>query len=987
MALNPGTRLGPYEILAPLGAGGMGEVYRARDRKLDRDVAVKVLPQSVAADPDALARFEREAKVVAALSHPNILAIHDFGTHDGISYAVMELLEGETLRGKLEAGAIARKQAVDYALQIAKGLSAAHERGIVHRDLKPENLFVMKDGHLKILDFGLAKREAPVAPGEETSAPTASGHTQPGTVMGTVGYMSPEQVRGLPVDHRSDIFSFGTILYEMLSGTRAFKRATAADTMSAILKEEPPELSESGRSVSISLDHVVRHCLEKDRENRFQSARDIAFALAEASGPATATGGPPLAELKALEESLAPGRKGLSRNTWIALVAAGLVAIATAGWLWQGTSRTRWARDTATPEIARLLDADELAKAAALVREAREVLPKDPTLEKLWKRATGEITVESVPPGADVSIQPYGGDPKAWESLGKTPLTKFRFPRGSYLLRVTAPGHLPAFRICAFRLGDPSPFTFRLDSEGSIPAEMVHIPEGKTGVTTPGLDNLPEVQLDDYLMDRTEVTNAEYKIFVDAGGYQKLEFWKQPFVKDGRTVSWEEAIALFHDSTGRPGPAGWELGQFPAGQKRHPVAGVSWYEAAAYAQFVGKSLPSVYHWCRAANLRGSGVFVPGSNFSGSGTVPVGGAGAANEYGTYDMAGNVKEWCWNERKDHSRFILGGGFGEPTYMFGAQDAQPPWHRAPTFGFRCVKLASKPPDATLATIDVPPVRDYSKEKPASDESFRAYKGLYAYDKRDLAVHLDATEKADDWTTEIVSFDAGYGNERMIAYLCLPTNARPPYQTVIYFPGSGAIHTNKRLEFVANEGYAAIVPKSGRALLYPIYKGTHQRSDDFTDDTDPLSASYRDYTIAWAKDVRRSIDFLETRTDIDREKLAYLGFSWGGEVAPVMLAVEGRFKAAILISGGLDPYKTLPEAEPFNFLSRVRIPVLMLNGRYDHRFPVEAAQLPFFRSLGTPEKDKKHVIYESGHAPPRKDYIRESLDWLDKYLGPVKR
>jgi serine/threonine protein kinase len=233
MSLSPGAGLGPYEILAPLGAGGMGEVYRARDKKLDRDVAIKVLPDSVASDPDSLARFEREAKAVAALSHPNILSIFDFGTQDGVSYAVMELLEGETLRGKLDAGPIPQRQAVDYAMQIAKGLSAAHEKGIVHRDLKPENLFVSKDGHLKILDFGLAKRVEQVPPGKETSAPTASGHTQPGTVMGTVGYMSPEQVRGLPVDHRSDIFSFGAILYELLSGKRAFKRDTAADTMAA----------------------------------------------------------------------------------------------------------------------------------------------------------------------------------------------------------------------------------------------------------------------------------------------------------------------------------------------------------------------------------------------------------------------------------------------------------------------------------------------------------------------------------------------------------------------------------------------------------------------------------------------------------------------------------------------------------------------------------------------------------------------------------
>ena len=283
MALSAGTRLGPYEILSPLGAGGMGEVYRARDKKLDRDVAVKVLPQSLSADPDALARFEREAKAVAALSHPNILAIHDFGNQNGIAYAVMELLEGETLGAKLAGGPISQKQAVDYALQVAKGLSAAHEKGIVHRDLKPENLFVSKDGHVKILDFGLAKKVERVSPEEQTSAPTGSAHTEAGTVMGTMGYMSPEQVRGLPVDHRSDIFSFGTILYEMLSGKKAFKRDTANDTMAAILLQEPPELTESGRNISPALDHIVKHCLEKDRDNRFQSARDIAFDLSEQS--------------------------------------------------------------------------------------------------------------------------------------------------------------------------------------------------------------------------------------------------------------------------------------------------------------------------------------------------------------------------------------------------------------------------------------------------------------------------------------------------------------------------------------------------------------------------------------------------------------------------------------------------------------------------------------------------------------------------------
>jgi len=317
MPLSSGTALGSYEILAPLGAGGMGEVYRARDKKLDRDVAVKVLPQSVAADPEALARFEREAKAVAALSHPNILSIFDFGNQDGIAYAVMELLEGETLRGKLDAGPIPQKQAVEYALQVARGLSAAHEKGIVHRDLKPENLFVTRDGHVKILDFGLAKRVVAVAPGEETSAPTVSGHTEPGTVMGTMGYMSPEQVRGLPVDHRTDIFSFGAVLYELLSGRKAFARRTAADTMSAILKEDPPELSESGRNISPAVDRIARHCLEKDRDNRFQSAKDVAFNLSEQSSLAATSSAPSAAPLTGK-------RKGL-------IAAAAVVAIVILG--------------------------------------------------------------------------------------------------------------------------------------------------------------------------------------------------------------------------------------------------------------------------------------------------------------------------------------------------------------------------------------------------------------------------------------------------------------------------------------------------------------------------------------------------------------------------------------------------------------------------------------------------------------------------------
>ena len=276
MAITPGTKLGPYEILAPAGAGGMGEVYRARDVRLNRGVAIKVLPAAFSRDPDRLRRFHQEAQTVAALNHPNILAIHDFGQHEGSPYIVTEFLEGETLRARLGSGPVPVRKATEAAQQVAVGLAAAHDKGIVHRDLKPENIFLTHDGRVKILDFGLAK----LTPEAVTpDAATLASQTEPGVVMGTVGYMSPEQVRGQATDHRSDLFSFGAILYEMLSGKRSFHGETSVEIMNAILKEDPPELTDIGRTIPPALDRIVGHCLEKNPAERFQSARDLSFAL------------------------------------------------------------------------------------------------------------------------------------------------------------------------------------------------------------------------------------------------------------------------------------------------------------------------------------------------------------------------------------------------------------------------------------------------------------------------------------------------------------------------------------------------------------------------------------------------------------------------------------------------------------------------------------------------------------------------------------
>src|SRR5262245_3096904 len=323
MALEAGSRLGPYEIVGRLGSGGMGEVYRARDPRLGREVAIKVLPDGVA-DRRDLHRFEQEARAAGTLNHPSVLAVYDVGTDQGAPYVVSELLEGQTLRMRLDGGPLPIHTALDLALQIARGLAAAHDKGIVHRDLKPQNIFITEDSRAKILDFGLAKLTRP-GPLAEGGVPSDTETTKSGTVMGTVCYMSPEQVRGQAVDHRSDIFSFGAVLYEMLSGARAFRRESAVETMNAVLKEDPPELLGGGRGIPPALARIVRRCLEKRVGDRFRSAHDVAFALEAASAgisePADERRGSPVAVVVGLAR----------RRKWILLATLVAVALAAAG--------------------------------------------------------------------------------------------------------------------------------------------------------------------------------------------------------------------------------------------------------------------------------------------------------------------------------------------------------------------------------------------------------------------------------------------------------------------------------------------------------------------------------------------------------------------------------------------------------------------------------------------------------------------------------
>ena len=573
---------------------------------------------------------------------------------------------------------------------------------------------------------------------------------------------------------------------------------------------------------------------------------------------------------------------------------------------------------------------------------------------------------------------------------GETPIAKARLPLDAYVWRVTKPGFaettivdrvLPATLL----VGDFSNFdiTVRLLPERAVPGDMVPVPGDWSSMTYPLLGS-PDVQLDDFLIDRHEVTNEEYQKFVDKGGYTRPEFWKQPFVKEGSTIRWEQAMVMFRDSTGRPGPATWEAGHFQTGQGNHPVGGISWFEAAAYAEFVGKSLPTAYHWMLASQADGeTALIASGSNFGQEGTQPVGREGTLSGWGTTDMAGNVKEWCLNETKDAKRLILGGGFGEPDYMFNFTDAQSPWDRRANFGFRCMKLLSPPNLAAQQRIESN-ARDFWNDKPAPDQVFKAYRELYAYDKEALNARVEQTEVTDRAQRQRVSFDAAYSHERVTAYLFMPRNMPPPWQTVVFFPGAMATLTDT-LDLTSVEDAYDFILKSGRAIVVPVYKGTYQRRDGFIPGRNK-PAFFRDHVIAWSKDLGRTLDYLETRRDFDASKMAYMGYSLGGSQAPVLLAIEKRFKAAVLLSAGFQMRHDPPEVNPVNFDPHVTTPTLVINGRYDDNFPVETSQRPLFQFMGTPPKDKKLVVYDGGHGSfPRPAAVREVLDWLDKHLGRV--
>ncbi len=643
-------------------------------------------------------------------------------------------------------------------------------------------------------------------------------------------------------------------------------------------------------------------------------------------------------------------------------------------------------------EIFRLVEQGDNFQAFFRANELVSRQPDNEALAELWDDFSTPATVLTEPAGMKVWFKEYAKPASEWHFLGETPIENVRLPDGYLRLKVQqgdsnpvellASNPFPLFGNYALRPGF-GPFPVHIRSP-DFPQDMVFIPSGTLPNGIQGFER-EQVHLEDFLIDRYEVSNRQFKEFVDQGGYQNPDYWLGlEFVDNGQILEFQQAVARFVDSTGRPGPASWELGDYPAGQENFPVTGVSWYEAEAYARFRGKVLPTVYHWARAAYYGFfSGPIIPQSNFSGV-PLPVDDARSASPIGAYNMPGNAREWVWNS-EGSNRWAMGGSWADEfEYMANLSYNLPPMVRDQSTGFRLARyLDENSVDAEL--LDDPSffIEDFSNKQPVSDDVYTVFVNQFSYSSENLAPIVESSDDGHpDWRVETVTLDADYAEERFAVYLFTPRTAVGPFDAVIYAGGSNTFSGSAQSPAASSISRFDFILNSGRAFVVPVYSGSFERYDGLNESPENEQVIYRQRLYRWRSDLGRTLDYLETRGDINNESVAFLGISYGASAMTPLLALEQRLKVAVLIIGGFT-FRDFPEiADPLNYVGHIVQPVLMLNGRYDPVFPVETRQLPFFDKLGTPASEKRHVLFDTAHRPPpRGPLVRETIDWLDRY------
>lgn len=1007
-----GKQIGPYKLLQEIGHGGFGVVYLAEETEtINRRVALKIIKPGMGSK-EVIARFEAERQALAMMDHDNIAKVFGGGTtEDGLPFFVMELVKGIPITEYCSQKKLEPEQCLHLFIAVCRGVQHAHQKGIIHRDLKPSNILVAEYDHhpvVKIIDFGVAK-----ALNQRLTEKTL--FTNYGSIIGTIQYMSPEQAKfnQLDVDTRSDVYSLGAVLYELLTGNTPIskervKSASFEEVIRWIREEEPSKPSTKvggsgtpndaavgfgtgrfSRMIRGDLDWIVMKSLEKDRDRRYHTASDLADDLQRFIDQEPVLASPPSFLYKA-DKFVRRNRSAVSVAGLFALL---LIFIGALLLQWQfdrldskrKSAEIRVAKLTldrnqrehrerqraekltnkTIPEIESLVKSGQTHEAFQLLKVSATEFPNDSRLRNLMADVSSRWVIRSEPSNARVSLWKYDSDEPKPTAIATTPVS-IDVAKGFYRFRIELEGYE---RVEGMAGPEEVSLMRKLDPEGSLPDGMVRIPASMVA----GIN-------DDFLLDRFEVTNRQFKEFVQSGGYRRGGAWKSVV---GFGDSWEAKVAKFVDETGKPGPRFWKNGTFLPGTGDQPVVGINWAEAAVYAAFRKKRLPSIHHWNHASGQDATSAMIPKSNLESKGLLPVGKSGSLGPYGTFDMFGNAAEWCFNSYGKSSRTTGGSSFAGPDYGLRAGTPFPAALREQFVGFRCMMPLTDLQENLFTGLTDDAGTQFDARTPVGDLEFEKLRRTYSYDSA-----LPFNETAEDTNEqykpgvarEIYSLDAAYG-ERMLLYVFRRSGpVASNSQMVVFMPGAGgfqqtSFHDNSR-------GVIEAVLKTNRMIAVPITYGMYERNRDLD-----VSHTSPEAIARQIKDILRCLDFLRSTEKYGSSAFVYCGSSYGGRLGPIVCALEPNFRAAVYINGGIPRNGSNKATDTVNFAPRATQPALMLNGIEDHKFPVESSQKLMFRLLGAPGEKKEHLFVGIGHSVDSEALELHFDRFLSKHLGSTEQ
>ena len=1023
--LPPEESFGNYRVLRFVGSGGTSDVYLGEQTQpFHQTAAIKILRTSHLQTKVAT-RFNKECDFLGSMNHPSIPKLFSTGiSQSGLRYMAMEWVDGVPITQFCRERELSVRERIALFIKICLGVQHAHFKGVIHRDLKPGNILVSEYGAVaepKIIDFGIAKSAV-------NRFDFRDDETQSHEVVGTLSYMSPEHLnrhQGADVDTRSDIYSLGVLLYELLTDKHPFSEeihsAENLQEAAEVITEHVPicpskQVAErtkeiarlssnhaTAREMRRDLDKIVLKMIEKSPDDRYgtisQVAEDLQCYL----------------DFRPLSNCSSPIRVSIARwcqrNSLMMKLCSGLLLLAMAllgisGWAWRAQMNQRQLNERLSLMSDQLSDAQQaqevldharsvlLPRATELAEKgdyvesflhARELankaeLREDFVFRELWQNISATVSFPHLPDDTTVHMARSDGKNTTWVALGKTPL-HFDVPKGYARIRLEHPDYVP--RELGLNLSKESKLIQQemLVSRAQQKSGMLFIPAAS--------ESMPDVFSGDLIshafwVDECEVTNEEFLEFIVAGGYENGEYWQHlEMVRDGEAIAWTEAVSTFKDRTGNFGPANWTDGRFPEGEADFPVDGVSWFEAAAYATFRGKTLPSVQHW-RFFSVSSEPQSVSRfCNFSGR-ISKVGDYSGTGFHGVKDVYGNVSEWCSNSSENGLQVLSGASADDPDYLFWAPKFVSPWERKTGNGFRCIVVEDLDEYEALSQQSIETRRhvDLNRHREPLSDLRQWYHYLADQPLHPVSIKSEEVKDRDrDYHHETIELDTVYDENRFNLHIFTPRHQRSKI-TLIYLPGIGRY--NKPMFFsLANRSDIDVkfideLTRKGHRVVYPIYQGCYERwvkrpSEHFRIDAASAQACW----IQCVQDAMCALDYLETRDDVNSDEIVGLGFSNGADKLIAALAMDSRFDRATLLSVGYHNWhKDRPIIDTFQYTPHIHLPVLLVTGIHDNLYTYENSQIPLFSDLGS--EDKLHVLMEGGHVPEINEVVTHVDHWL---------